>query len=1037
MNEGLDRLREKRRNWVLTNRENNFEDGIKRLLTDLYPDNAHFIYELLQNAEDTAATTVRFTLTKSELQFEHNGKRMFNLADVESITGIGDSTKKDDQTKVGKFGVGFKAVFAYTTTPEIHSGDYHFRIRDLVVPDATGVTRTLLDEDRTRFVFPLDHPDKPSSVAVAEISQALRELGASTLLFLNHIRIVEYLLPDGALGTVDRADRDDASIQINHCAPDGKVATTRWLLFGKPVELPRNQGLAHDYRVAIAYALGDDTEGKKGAKRAVRAVEPGRVCIYFPAEKETSNLRFHLHAPFASTVARDSVRDCAENRSLRDALAQLVAESLASIRRMGLLTVDFLAVLPNPDDNLSAFYEPIRERIVEAFKEQPLVPTRSGTFARVEVLYQGPGKIADVIGDDELSVLTNYAPPLWAANAPQQNQRPGRFIDSLEIEPWGWDELESAVSALDSDKQAVVEQLVVPKDDSWLRRFYALLGEAWDEHTKLVNVGGLRIIRVSAHGKDEHVLPSGAYFAPEPSTSPPPGVKFVKQSVYTNPRSKQQEQFARSFLESARVRPFDETAEMKRVLEKYGRDPDIPSSRQARAKHVQDVRSLIDAREREILLPGDFEDSPFILGVDDWGDEVWCKPDELVIDEPYQRTGLAELRDAHKRSAVSPIYAEVLPKKTLGAFTSFLFALGAMLAIEVTETSTGDNPRRDELREDYFKPGVRRTDSAIDEDYTIEGIDEYLAQRSPEVSHLLWNALIGASLQSAKARFRPNRTYETREADSQVVQHLKQAAWIPDAAGKLRKPCDCTRDDLPKKFPYDDSNGMLTAIGFGSRAREQDAAYQARSRSAKELGFTSADEAQKVATALRETGASSGDLVAFIRSCKTVSMPQSRTSRPARRAAKVGEYARNAPDRESVSRERAIDPSTNRIILEAKAYLRGKYTNDDDQLGCQCCQREMPFKVNGEYYFEAVQCLRNLDKHYYQNRLALCPTCAAMYHHARSTDDDMVSQRICNARHADGAPSVSIEVDLAGKTRQLYFVGAHWFDLRTVVKNER
>ena len=72
------------------------------------------------------------------------------------------------------------------------------------------------------------------------------------------------------------------------------------------------------------------------------------MSIYFPAEKETSNLRFHIHAPFASTVARDSVRDCDANRQLRDQLAELVAESLTNIRDRGMLSVGFLGVLPNP-----------------------------------------------------------------------------------------------------------------------------------------------------------------------------------------------------------------------------------------------------------------------------------------------------------------------------------------------------------------------------------------------------------------------------------------------------------------------------------------------------------------------------------------------------------------------------------------------------------------------------------------------------------------------------------------------------------------
>src|SRR5690625_2406740 len=94
----FDQLRKQRLDWVEANKINRFDTGIKRLLTDLYPDNAHFIYELLQNAEDAGATTVRFTLSDSEIEFEHDGSKVFRLKDVEAITSIGESTKHDDPT---------------------------------------------------------------------------------------------------------------------------------------------------------------------------------------------------------------------------------------------------------------------------------------------------------------------------------------------------------------------------------------------------------------------------------------------------------------------------------------------------------------------------------------------------------------------------------------------------------------------------------------------------------------------------------------------------------------------------------------------------------------------------------------------------------------------------------------------------------------------------------------------------------------------------------------------------------------------------
>ena len=121
---------------VKSMKENDAFDGIKNLLTELYPDKAHFIFELLQNAEDMNATEVNFSLYNDRLVFMHNGnKRAFTLADVEAITNISKGTKKDDPTTIGQFGVGFKAVYAYTSTPEIYSEEHSFKIVDMLIPE--------------------------------------------------------------------------------------------------------------------------------------------------------------------------------------------------------------------------------------------------------------------------------------------------------------------------------------------------------------------------------------------------------------------------------------------------------------------------------------------------------------------------------------------------------------------------------------------------------------------------------------------------------------------------------------------------------------------------------------------------------------------------------------------------------------------------------------------------------------------------------------------------------------------------------------
>ena len=45
--------------------------GLAARFEDTYPDQAHFIFELLQNAEDAGATEVRFDLRDDLLSFEH------------------------------------------------------------------------------------------------------------------------------------------------------------------------------------------------------------------------------------------------------------------------------------------------------------------------------------------------------------------------------------------------------------------------------------------------------------------------------------------------------------------------------------------------------------------------------------------------------------------------------------------------------------------------------------------------------------------------------------------------------------------------------------------------------------------------------------------------------------------------------------------------------------------------------------------------------------------------------------------------------
>lgn len=238
-------LSARRRKYIDAARDNGFEEGLRRLLSDLYPDNAHFIYELLQNAEDAGAHEVAFYLQTDGLRVEHDGSRLFDLADIDSITGIGKSTKADDVTTIGKFGVGFKAVFAYTQTPAIHSGEHSFVIHDLFVP------APLVSAGRkgwTTFWFPFDRADKPADQAAREVDTALREISRTTLLFLNNIATISCVLADGDARLLERRELDEHVVEIESMHEEGGPSYWYRIVGGVALE-------GESYPAAAAFAL--------------------------------------------------------------------------------------------------------------------------------------------------------------------------------------------------------------------------------------------------------------------------------------------------------------------------------------------------------------------------------------------------------------------------------------------------------------------------------------------------------------------------------------------------------------------------------------------------------------------------------------------------------------------------------------------------------------------------------------------------------------------------------------------------------------
>lgn len=1015
--------------------------GIRKIVEDLYPDSAHFIYELLQNAEDAGATEAQFLLSKSGLVFEHNG-RPFEPRDIYAITDIGEGTKANDEDKIGRFGVGFKAVFAYSETPHIWSPPFAFKITDLVLP--SELEQKSIPGNRTCFEFPFNNPKKPVGNAYSEVDAGLSELAETTLLFLSDLESIRWQNATGESGEVLRFKHSENHYEVLKQSGGKTTASSHFLKFDQPIA-----GLDKQ-RAAVAYALNflpnvHAFNPRKPLAKQLKIVPamPGRVAVSFPAEKETSGLRFHLHAPFVPELSRASIKETDANQPLFQQLATLVAASLHHIRDLGLLTTDFLSVLPNPQDPIPPRYQDIHSAIVEEMNEQPLTPTHAKSHAPAKYLLQGKASLKDLLSQGDIELLVDYdeEPPQWAISASQRNSDADRFLTGLSITEWDIDEFVEMLTAKASDGTRHISYppyYVAGPDDEfmswlaskpvdWFQKFYALLYSdylstaGWKKDGYIKKLKAFRIVFLS----DGNFSVGTKCFFPSDGVVHDEVLPRVDAGVYTSGKSKVQQENAKRFLEEIGVHEVGEAEQVEAILKQRYTNTNLKPKK-------EDLKRFIALVEKEPDKAKLFEG----FWIFERKDGKWGKPCQVYLDQPFKDTGLSAYYDAlgkaTERDAITKKYLDcgVAVKRLV----KFAETVGVQTRLAITKTRCFSNPQWPYLRSVLGK----RNTSPINLDYVIDGLEDLFARPSLVISKLIWQTMCSLPQHPdyLHAKYQKNERWGYHDADSQLVHQLRTSTWIPQGDGVFVRPTEASRELLPEGFPFDPGWPWLKAIHFGQEATKASEVYRQKQIVAKESGFESAEEMDKWIK-VKEAGISPDEILAQYAQRQRSSQPEESVRDPERRRRNVATNAADAPSKESVQRERYIQKGVSAVTAQAKAYLRAKYKNPDGQLVCQCCHDEMPFKLRSdEHYFEAVQCLGDKETRHYQNRLALCPTCAAMYQHARETDDAEIRHRIVEHTADDQAPSVEIPIRLAGRDLSLYFVGTHWFDLKTVLSNQ-
>ena len=290
----LEQLREKRKRWVDASHENNFDRGIWNATVEKYADPTHFIFELLQNAEDTGATQASFRLESDAIVFEHNG-RAFDRDDIEGITGIGNTTKLEEANKIGCFGIGFKSVYVVTQRPEVHCTieemPIAFAIRDLVVPELIATSHTAA---ATQIVLPL--PADIAQGTIDKVRTALDASGPRSLLFLQNLIYLEWT--EGSATARCVVEDGAGGMRILRTTVGTKTAVTdRFIVLTRPL---RRENDVRQYSVKIAMRLNDGGD-------IIPEASATRLAVFFETE-DLTGLRFQVHGPFRLTDNRANIK---------------------------------------------------------------------------------------------------------------------------------------------------------------------------------------------------------------------------------------------------------------------------------------------------------------------------------------------------------------------------------------------------------------------------------------------------------------------------------------------------------------------------------------------------------------------------------------------------------------------------------------------------------------------------------------------------------------------------------------------------------
>lgn len=1048
--------------------------SIKTLAHDLYNKHTHFIFELIQNAEDNAYKKqgtyppyISFQFTKTDptctpgsngALIIQNNEIGFQSDNVDAICEVGKTTKKKEQGYIGEKGIGFKSVFRVTGNPHIFSNGYHFCLPECdeetdlgyIVPQWIDTIPEGLNLSETYIILPLTKPD----FGYEKIEKMLRDIEPEVILFLSTLEEIRVKTDTGDNLTIlkDSADIPEVVVIVEGNM-QGKVFSNSdsFLVYTKRFDKPEH--IYHEKRdgiknrdVSIAFPLDENSAAA------------GKIFAYLPVRSDTG-FPFLINADFILPSSREDIQGVSWNHWLMKCVATVITSGLLPLlKERQLLGVRFLERLANRLNNLahdkaSLFY-PIFTRICEVLKNEPLLPTSNDEFvsARNAALTRSDA-VRNLITPAQLGILLRShvdrnVPLKWLSAEITLDRAP--YLRRYLMEILGIEEVTPDMFA-----RRLSKDLLDAQSDEWFVKFYQFL---LDQPALWRSSGG--ILRT----KPILRLQDGTHVNPYQEGSRPTAYLSVRARTATSvPIVKweiSQDEDAYRFLKALGVQECDIVAEViETILPKY----ESGSTTISINEHLSDFAKIeraykTDSREKKSQLQDVLRKTRFILAKSPNTDSpIYLRPDQLYFGTDELRmyfdgNNLVNWTEIWKQNNSdvnfwSDSFKFGIPDGPTGAFVSLdKYPTTARKLFEDLEIlHSVQIQRRTADSQGYVtivsqKGNNKRGLDGFDPDIQVDGLRSALDKPTLEKSAFIWNHIaipnadcIKGTVEKSTRKDFTNRSSEDHISDS-FGQLLIDTAWLPDSDGKMHKPVDIPLDDLHPSFKKDEQLGKQLGMPL-SKARIVDGVAPDLGVSSDILnGIVNAspETLQQIASLLR-LGPDPDHLLPSPSSRQATTFPVSSVSNPAQRKERILADLKEAPDQEYVEKVRSV--RTTRSEIDPKTSLRTQYMNDDGQVICQICQEEMPFKYRGEnYYFDAVEMLKGyFTKEYEAQFLALCPECSPKYRTFVKQVPAAMDALKKQLMDSDDAGDFEVPLKLGDTNTSLRFVERHWLDIKAIL----